>query len=45
MNCSTIMTREQRMWMQASVALLAAAAADMRSAGPASALPEPGAAQ
>ena len=36
------MTREQWLWMQASVALLAAAAADMRSAGPAPVLPEPG---
>ena len=35
------MTRDQWMWMQASVALLAAAAAQMRSAGQA-ALPEPG---
>jgi hypothetical protein len=37
------MTREQWMWMQASVALLAAAAARMRAAGQAPALPEPGA--
>ena len=37
------MTREQWMWMQASVALLAAAAARMRGAAPA--LPEAGAAQ
>ena len=38
------MTRDQWMWMRASVALLAAAAAEMRSATQA-ALPEPGADQ
>jgi hypothetical protein len=36
------MTKEQWMWMQASVALLAAAAARMRGAEQAPALPEPG---
>jgi hypothetical protein len=39
------MTREQWMWMQASVALLAAATAAMRSAEEAPALPEPSAAK
>jgi hypothetical protein len=37
------MTREQWMWMQASVALLAAAAAQMRSADQAPAVLQPGA--
>jgi hypothetical protein len=39
------MTREQWMWMQASVALVAAAAAYMRGVDEAPALPEPAAAQ
>lgn len=39
------MTREQWMWMQASVALLAAATSAMRRAEEAPALPQPGAAK
>ena len=35
------MTREQWMWMRASVALVAAAAAAMRPAGEAPAAPQP----
>ena len=46
MNRSTIQNGwNDHMWMQASVALLAAAAAQMRRAGEAPAQPQPGALQ